>query len=41
MATTSKWAKGAPTTDIGVPDFAWGQWGQGLLSRLVGDKPRS
>jgi len=32
VATTSKWAKGAPTTDIGVPDFAWGQWGQGLLS---------
>lgn len=32
MATTSKWAKGAPTSDIGVPDFAWGQWGQGLLS---------
>jgi hypothetical protein len=28
----SKWAKGAPTADIGVPDFAWGQWGQGLLS---------
>jgi hypothetical protein len=22
----------APTTDIGRPDFAWGTWGQGLLS---------
>lgn len=28
----SQQAKGAPTKDIGVPDFAWGQWGQGLLS---------
>jgi hypothetical protein len=28
----SQQAKGVPTKDIGVPDLAWGQWGQGLLS---------
>jgi hypothetical protein len=27
-----KQANAAPMKDIGVPDFAWGQWGQGLLS---------
>lgn len=30
MATEQ--ANTAPTKDIGVPDWSWGQWSQGLLS---------
>ena len=35
----TKQASSAPLKDIGVPDFAWGQWGQGLLSDWFESSP--
>ena len=32
-------ASKAPLKDIGVPDFAWGQWGQGLMSDWFESSP--